>query len=262
MTAARPKAALFSAEKLAPPPGQGKIGAEDAAQDATATLVAPPRTVSDITAILDQQKPDAAAIARLTATADAVVPAGLKGGELADFHYKRAQARALLGRADALDDAELAVSNSQGVDYKNLGSRYEDLLTRLLRDEGQFKRASALLAKQSATFANQSKGKLFHVNYVFEWSYLKSGDIDAAESYARSQSGAALRGPALAGVSDLRDGLASHGGGRQRADRGAARSLPAGRGRLSQGVDPIYKFIEDPPAVGKQTRRRGFGKAG
>ena len=86
--------------------------------------MAPPRTVSDITAIFDQQKPDAAAIARLTATADAVVPAGLKGGELADFHYKRAQARALLGRADALDDAELAVSNSQGVDYKNLGSRY------------------------------------------------------------------------------------------------------------------------------------------
>jgi CHAT domain-containing protein len=183
MTAARPKAALFSADRLASPPGQGKISAEDAAKDAAATLVAPPRTVADITAILDQQKPDAAAIAKLTATADADVPTGLKGGELADFHYKRAQARALLGRADALGDAELAVSNGQGVDYRNLGSRYEDLLMRLLRDAGQFKRANALLAKQSATFANQSKGKLFRVNYVFALSYLKNGDIDAAESY-------------------------------------------------------------------------------
>ena len=52
MTAARPKAALFSADRLASPPGQGKISAEDAAKDATAALVAPPRTVADITAMV------------------------------------------------------------------------------------------------------------------------------------------------------------------------------------------------------------------
>ena len=184
MTAARPKAALFSADKLAAPPGQGQVSAAEAAKDASATLVAPPRTISDITAILDQQKPDAAEIAKLAATADAAVPAGLKGAELADFHYKRAQARVLLGRADALDDAELAVSNAQGGgDYKNLGSRYEQLLMRLLREAGQQKRANALLTKQLATFANQSKGKLFGLNYVLALGYLKSGDISAAESY-------------------------------------------------------------------------------
>jgi CHAT domain-containing protein len=183
MTVARPKAALFSADKPAPSPGQDKISAEDAAMDAAATLVAPPRTVSDITAILDQQKPDAAAIAKLTATADADVPSGLKGGELADFHYKRAQARSLLGRADALGDAELAVSNAQGVDYKNVGSRYEDLLMRLLRDAGQYKRASALLTKQLAAFASQSRGKLFRVNYVLAGGYLRNGDTNTAESY-------------------------------------------------------------------------------
>ena len=38
-------------------------------------------------------------IAKLTATADAAVPAGMKGADLADFYYKRAQARALLGRS-------------------------------------------------------------------------------------------------------------------------------------------------------------------
>src|SRR5229473_4147540 len=56
MIAARPKAALFSADKLAAPPGQGQVSAAEAAKDAAATLVAPPRTISDITAILDQQK--------------------------------------------------------------------------------------------------------------------------------------------------------------------------------------------------------------
>src|ERR1700687_4912339 len=184
MTAARPKAALFSADKLAAPPGQGQVSAAEAAKDASATLVAPPRTVSDITAILDQQKPDAAEIAKLAATADAAVPAGLKGAELADFHYKRAQARVLLGRADALDDAELAVSNAQGGgDYKNLGSRYEQLLMRLLRDAGQQKRANALLTKQLAAFANQSKGRLFELNYVLALGYLRNGDTNAAESY-------------------------------------------------------------------------------
>jgi len=85
MMAARPKAALFSAEKLAlPPGGAAKPTAENLAKDAAASLVAPPRTISDITAILDQQKPDPAEIAKLTAAADAVVP-GIKGPELADF---------------------------------------------------------------------------------------------------------------------------------------------------------------------------------
>src|SRR5262249_29305119 len=65
MIAARPKAALFSAEKLSAPPGSGKASAADLAKDAKAALVAPPRTVTDITAILDQQKPDAAELAKL-----------------------------------------------------------------------------------------------------------------------------------------------------------------------------------------------------
>src|ERR1700722_18657660 len=60
---AMPKAALFSAEKPAAPV---KSTAADITKDAAATLVAPPRTISDITAILDQQKPAPAAIAKLT----------------------------------------------------------------------------------------------------------------------------------------------------------------------------------------------------
>ena len=185
LIAARPKAALFSAEKLSQPASQAAPSAADVAKDASASLVAPPRTISDISAILDQQKPDPAVVAKLTETADAAVPAGLKAPELAEFYYKRSQARTLLGRADAIDDAELAVSNAQGGGdyYRNVSSRYEQLLTRRLRDAGQYKRANALIAKQVAVFANQSKGKLFGLYYVLALGYLKNGDTNTAEAY-------------------------------------------------------------------------------
>ncbi|MGZ5870555.1 MAG: CHAT domain-containing protein [Bradyrhizobium sp.] len=190
MSAAQPKAALFSPEKLSKSPATAvNPSSAELASDAAASLVAPPRTISDITAILEQQKPDPSVVAKLAATADTAAPAGMKGADLADFYYKRAQARALLGRSDALDDAELAVSNATSVDYNTLGSRYEQLLMRLLREAGQNKRANALAAKQMTTFANQSKGKLFGLNYSLAVSLARSGDINAAEPYvARNRS--------------------------------------------------------------------------
>src|SRR6202790_1042795 len=185
MAAAQPKAALFSPEKLVKLPATGGTpGAAEIASDAKASLVAPPRTIADITAILDQQKPDLAEIAKLTARADAAVPSELKGADLGDFHYKRAQARVLLGRTDALGDAELALNNASNTDYNNLGSRYAQLLTRLLREAGQHKRANALVAQDVTKYANQKKGKLFGLNFSMLVSLVKSGDPNAAETYA------------------------------------------------------------------------------
>jgi CHAT domain-containing protein len=106
-----------------------------------------------------------------------------KGLALADFYYKRAQARALLGRSDALADAELAVNNGQGSDYAKAASRYEQLLMRRLREAGEHKRANALLSKQLAAFANQSKGRLFGLQYALAVGYIRNGDTNAAESY-------------------------------------------------------------------------------
>ena len=79
----------------------------------TAALVPPPRTIADITAILDQEKPDAAKLAKLAAEADATPPKSAAG--LAEFLYSRAQARAALGRTrEATADAEAAVGASRG----------------------------------------------------------------------------------------------------------------------------------------------------
>jgi CHAT domain-containing protein len=186
MAASRPKAELFDPAKVSKPkPEEAAADAAVVANMAPVGLVAPPRTISDITAILDQQKPDAGRIAELTATADVQVPNGLKGAQLADFHYKRAQARVLLGRSDdALADAELAVTNMPGTDYVNVGSRYEQVLILRLRDAGQHKRANALITKQMTAFANQSKGRLFGLNYILALGQIRNGDINAAESYA------------------------------------------------------------------------------
>ncbi|MCP4620516.1 MAG: CHAT domain-containing protein [Bradyrhizobium sp.] len=159
--------------------------AADMAKVAVTSLVAPPRTISDVTAILDQQKPDPGRVAELNAAADAAVPGNLKGNQLADFYYKRAQARAQLGRNDeALADAELAVSDGKGTDYATVGSRFEQFLIRRLREVGQNKRANELVSKQLAAFATRGKGRIFVINFGLLSAALRNGDINAAEAYA------------------------------------------------------------------------------
>jgi len=71
MAAARPKAALFDAAKVSAPKAGEAAEIAALANKAPSSLVAPPRTISDIAAILDQQKPDPGRIAELTSTADA-----------------------------------------------------------------------------------------------------------------------------------------------------------------------------------------------
>jgi hypothetical protein len=70
-------------QSFAPKPEEVAANAA-ALASAPATLVAPPRTISDVTAILDEQKLDAVKVAGLTATVDAPVGPGL-----ADFYYRR-----------------------------------------------------------------------------------------------------------------------------------------------------------------------------
>ena len=85
------------------------------AQLPVASFVAPPRTIADITAILDQEKPDPSVAVGLRSRADAEPKAGLNRGELAKFHYQRCQARSLLGESNnAIADCEQAVELGRG----------------------------------------------------------------------------------------------------------------------------------------------------
>ncbi|MDR3466544.1 MAG: CHAT domain-containing protein [Xanthobacteraceae bacterium] len=163
-------------------PGKRDI---EAARTAVAAFVAPPRSVADITAILDQQKPNPTEVAKLTVQAEAVPPHDAKPNDLADFYYNRAQARATLGRGrDALADAELAVKFGQGDDYTNVVSRYEQFLMRRLWDLGEYRRTAEINTRQQAAFSKQSRGRLFGLNFMMMNSYLNAGDVDRAEQYA------------------------------------------------------------------------------
>jgi len=65
---------------------------------APVSFVPPPRTIDDITAILDRQKPDPAKLAANRAIADAQPPAGAAAAALAEFYFKRGLAATELGR--------------------------------------------------------------------------------------------------------------------------------------------------------------------
>ncbi|HLM11117.1 MAG TPA: tetratricopeptide repeat protein, partial [Reyranella sp.] len=76
--------------------------------------MAPPRNIADITAILDQQKPDAAVIANRRRIADSTPPADATKGQLWEFYTQRSQAHSELGRAaEAAADAEQAFANAE-----------------------------------------------------------------------------------------------------------------------------------------------------
>jgi hypothetical protein len=79
------------------------------------SAVAPPRTIADVTAILESEKPDAKTIEQLKADADAK-PTGKESREgLAQFYFDRGNVRAQLGRlADSIADANKAIEIGQG----------------------------------------------------------------------------------------------------------------------------------------------------
>ncbi len=78
----------------------------------TPAFVAPPRSISDIAAILDQEKQDPARIARLRVEADAEPPAEADDRKLGHFYSERARARAGLGRTrEAVADMERAIAH-------------------------------------------------------------------------------------------------------------------------------------------------------
>ena len=108
----------FRADAAPPAAGQakGQSAGPGQAQPAPAPVafVPPPRTISDITAILDKQKPDPAKRAAATAAADRPPPAGASDADLAEFYYRRGQAAEQIGRTrQQLEDMKKAYALGQ-----------------------------------------------------------------------------------------------------------------------------------------------------
>ena len=85
-----------------------------------AGFVAPPRTITDITAILDSEKADLKTIEELKVKANSK-PTGKESREdLAQFYFDRGNARVQLGRlADSIADANKAIEVGRGGGFRH-----------------------------------------------------------------------------------------------------------------------------------------------
>ena len=148
------------------------------------TVAAEPATTarkSEISAIFDQQKPDVSRLERNRAAADAQPPAG---GQLGQFYYRRAQARAALARnEEAIADLQQALSF--GGDFATEVARYHQLLAQQYRAVGKIKAAidTELALAKKVEAAPRGKGLLFGIYLRTQISYLTLGDLQQAEIY-------------------------------------------------------------------------------
>ena len=162
--------------------------AEEAAAAVKPLFVAPPRTISDITAILDSEKPDAKKIEDLKAEADAKPPGTAARAELAKFYYDRGQSRALLGRlSDSMADAKKAVEVARGVVDTSMMGRYQQFLGLQYSAAGDPKQALAIFQQQlQESNVPGAKGWHFNGNRHVARILIQMGDIAQAEAVLRS----------------------------------------------------------------------------
>ncbi len=155
-----------------------------AQQPAAPGFVAPPRTISDITAILDQQKPDPAAVAKLRELADAKPPEGASPADLVDFLFRRGMAAEQLGRAvQKRADMKESVRIGRGAGVNTLQSVFQwaEVENRL----GNQRLANQLYEERLAmVLAANSQGNLPAAYSNLAAAYVRAGDLVRAHDYA------------------------------------------------------------------------------
>lgn len=153
------------------------------AQAQSPALAAPPRSIADILAILDQEKPDPAKRAQLIAQAEAAEPAGLDARQRSRFLSDRAQAALLLARAEqALADAQASAALAEQVGddpYRML-----QISAGLKRYLGDLQGSHTLYA-QLADTANKSRlrGRTMNAYRTAGNVAIELGRLDLAEQY-------------------------------------------------------------------------------
>ncbi|WP_298883847.1 CHAT domain-containing protein [uncultured Bradyrhizobium sp.] len=151
-------------------------------------FIAPPRTISDITAILDSEKPNDKLIAELKADADST-PTGKESREdLAQFYFDRANARAQLGRlAESIADASKAIEVGRGAVEANMMGRMQQLLSLQYSAAGDPKRSLEVIQRLLRETASQpgAKGYQLSANRSIAGNLIQMGDVAQAEAYLR-----------------------------------------------------------------------------
>jgi CHAT domain-containing protein len=165
-----------------------EMGLGPASGQTTALFVAPPRNIADITAILDQEKPDPAKIAKLKEDAERPIPSDASGAALAQFYYERAQARADLSQfGNAIADARKAIELGRGTVAALLFARYRAFLANQFWQLGEPKKALQVLEPwaKEADVQGPARGHLPAVYRGMSLMYLQLGDLRQAETYAQ-----------------------------------------------------------------------------
>jgi CHAT domain-containing protein len=153
-----------------------------------AGFVAPPRTIADITAILDSEKPDVKKIADLKDGADSR-PAGKESREaLAQFYFDRGNARAQLGRlAESIADANKAVEVGRGAIGTNMMGRLLQFAAIQYATAGDPKKALEVYQRMMRDIvgAPGAKGYMFVVTRSMAGILVQMGDVAQAEATVR-----------------------------------------------------------------------------
>jgi CHAT domain-containing protein len=149
------------------------------------TFVAPPRTIADITAILNQEKPDPERIAKMHADADASPPQNADADVLIEFYYNRAIARSNLGRfrdsiADLKEGIALGLRTNIDVGFLRqvVGFQYNW--------SGENKKAlDEFLELARESEAGPNRNYRFSAYRWISFLSIGLGDLDQAERYLR-----------------------------------------------------------------------------
>jgi CHAT domain-containing protein len=164
--------------------GKPKADIVDPGNALPAGFVAPPRTIADITAVLDNEKPDPTALAKLKADADGEPKQNSSQLELANFYLDRGTARGLLGRnMEALADGEQALAKASADAY--FSQRIRQFITLQKLALGDIKGALQMSQIMIGEAATQGKGFLFNANRLAANILVQMGDIPQAEGYMR-----------------------------------------------------------------------------
>ncbi len=159
------------------------LAAQPVAQTATPALAAPPRSIADIVAILDQEKPDPARRARLIAQAEIQEPPNLDARQRSRFLYERAQAAAQLGRPEsALRDATLAARLADEVGDDSY--RIMQLVGAMLRNLGHIQEMLDIYTRQIDLIEkSRARGRVINAYRSAVQASIDLGRLEQAEKY-------------------------------------------------------------------------------
>jgi CHAT domain-containing protein len=144
------------------------------------SFTAPPRTIRDITAILDQQKPDLAKSEAFRRKANRKPPGDVRGKDLVKFFYARGLAAAELGRTtQRLADLKRAVT--LGLEHGGNLPRIYQQLALAERDAGNVLAASAAMENRMSRL--KGKGQLFSSYRFLASNAATLGDFRTADRW-------------------------------------------------------------------------------